>query len=217
MSYLKRLTVSLRSQVEQLVNQVEDHEAVVDAAIADAKKTLASAKVRIKRVMNDGQKLQEQINQHRQAREKWRMRAKQTATQDEKTALECLQRSHQAEQQVADLERILTEHKLQESQLQEIISTAEQRIQEKIQRRNLMSTRQSALATSQSLATSHHDIDDDWDQTFDRWESRIAEMEINENLGSQIDTLEYQFSSQERLDELRADLHELINEEKNHD
>ena len=217
MSYLKRLTVSLRSQVEHLVNQVEDHEAVVDAAITDAKKTLATAKVRINRVNRDGQKLQEQIDQQRQAQSKWRNRARQVAADDESTALECLRRSQHAEQQVVELERIFSEHKIQQEQLKHIIEEAEQRIQEKIQRRNLMSTRQSALATSQSLATANNDNAEDWDQAFDRWEGRIAEMEINQDISSPVDTLEYEFTSQERLDELRMDLHALVNEENDHE
>ena len=79
MSYLKRLTVSLRSQVEQIVNQVEDHEAVVDAAITDAKKTLAKAKTRIGHVNRDGRNLQEQIDKQQQTQLKWRNRAKQVA------------------------------------------------------------------------------------------------------------------------------------------
>jgi len=217
MSYLKRLTVSLRSQVEHLVNQVEDHEAVVDAAIADAKKSLASARVRINRVNRDGQKLQEQIEQHRQAASRWRNRAKQVANEDESTALECLRRSQHAEQQISELERISAEHRAQQDQLQHIIEEAEQRIQEKIQRRNLMSTRQSALSTSQSLSTADSSNPEDWNQAFDRWESRIAEMEINQEIVSPVDTLEYEFTSQERLDELRADLYALVSGGNDHE
>ena len=217
MSYLKRLSVSLRSHVNQLVDQVEDHEAVVDAAIADARKTLASAKVKINRVKRDGQKLQEQIHQQRQASVKWRDRARQVAREDESTALECLRRSQHAEQQVANLQRIDAEHQAQQSQLQHFIEEAEQRLQQKVQRRNLMSTRQSALATSQSLASNDSSQTEEWEEAFERWEGRIMEMEISRNNAPDVDTLEYEFASQERQDELRADLQALIDEEKNND
>lgn len=217
MSYLKRLSVSLRSQVEQLVSQVEDHEAVVDAAIADARKTLASAKVRIQRVAKDGEKLQQQITECQHARDKWRKRAKQSASQDESTALECLQRSQQAEQRLVELERIHAAHSQQQNQLQQIVESAEQQLQEKIQRRNLMSTRESALATTQPLTSSSYEEKQDWELAFDRWEQHITEMEINQDLDVSIDTLEAQFSSKERLDELKADLHELLEEENGHE
>ena len=217
MSYLKRLSVSLRSQVSQLVDQVEDHEAVVDAAIADARKTLANAKVKINRVNRDGQKLQEQIHQQRQAHDKLRDRARQVAREYETTALECLRRSQHAEQQVSALERVYAEHKAQQSQLQHFIEEAEQRLHEKVQRRNLMSTRQSALATNQSLASNDIAQSEEWEEAFERWEGRIMEMEISHSSVPEVDTLEYEFSSQERLDELRADLQSLIDEEDKND
>ena len=81
----------------------------------------------------------------------------------------------------------------------------------------MMSTRQSALATSQSLTSNDSSQTEEWEEAFERWEGRIMEMEISHTNAPDVDTLEYEFASQERQDELRADLQALIDEEKKND
>ena len=213
MSYLKRITVSLGSQIENLVSQVEDHEAVVDAAISDAQKSLAAAKLRLTRVIRDEEQLQEQISSLKQSQLKWRNRAKQVAQNDEVTALECLRRSKEAGVRVENLQHVHAEHQRQREQLQSIIRQAEQQIQEKIQRRNLMSTRENALRSSRSLEHTSAAIAADSEQTFDRWQTRITEMEIGSAIDNPVDSLEHEFSSKEEIDELKLELDELMQEE----
>ena len=217
MSYLKRIRVSLGSQIDNLVSQVEDHEAVVDAAITDARKSLAGAKVRLKRVMHDENDLKTQISSLQQSQKKWRERAKQIGEQDEVTALECLRRSKEDTLRINSLQLTYTEYKQQRAQLQQMIKQAEQQLQQRIQRKNLMSTRENALRSSRSLESTTSAMTEDWERTFDRWETRITEMEIGSIIDNPVDTLAHEFSSREELDELKMELGALIREDDHND
>ena len=217
MSYLKRISVSLGAQIENLISQVEDHEAVVDAAIADAQKSLASAKVRLARVLKDEHKLQSQLTSQQAEEQKWRQRAKQIAAEDESTAIECLRRSKEAAIRIQGLQQASQEHQRQVQQLQAMVNSAEQQIQERIQRKNLMSTRENALRSSHSLERTTSAMGTDWEQTFDRWETRITEMEIASSINPSADLLDEEFSSKEVQRELKLELDALLREEASND
>ena len=90
MSLLKRLSATIVSRVDQMVSQIENHDAVVEAAIRESRQAAAKARVRLSRVRGDGEKLQKRIAELRASQTQWTERARSVAADDRDRALECM-------------------------------------------------------------------------------------------------------------------------------
>lgn len=214
MSLFKRLSATLFSRVDQAVSQIENHDAVIDVSIRDARRAAAQAKVRLTRVRNDGQRLHAKLKTLREAEASWTERARASAENDEDTALECLRRRRVCQRQSADLEATLERHGELERRLASDVQDLESRVSDVSQQRNLMRTRQSAAEALCSInaidSTTAIDIDD----TFERWEIQITEAELATGQTDPADALERQFLKAEDREALRAELHAITSEQE---
>jgi phage shock protein A len=212
MSLFKRISATLFSRVDQAVSQIENHDAVIDASIRDARRVAAHAKVRLTRVRNDGQRLRAKLESLRQAEASWTERARACAGTDEDTALECLRRRRVCQRQSQELESTLDRHGELERRLTTEVQDLESRVSDISQQRNLMRTRQSAADALRSInaidSTAAIDIDD----TFERWEIQITEAELAAGHTDTTDNLERQFLKAEDREVLRAELRAITSE-----
>ena len=228
MSLFKRFSTTLYSRVEQLVNQIENHDAIIEAAIRDAKHSAAKARAQHKRVQQDGVRLQQKRDKLAVAIEQWQTRARRFAD-DETKALSCLQRKRLCQQQLSELEPMIKQHQQMDTRLQHDIKRAEEKITAISQQRHLMRTRQSAADALSQInqldAAPDIDIDDtferwetkrivDIDDTFERWETKINEREFDIGLQIKTDDFEEAFIAEEEMEDLRHELHDLINKGK---
>lgn len=210
MSVLKRLTTTLWSRVDHAVGQIENHDAVIDAALRDTRRNSARAKVRLARVRSDGERLRTKLTTLREAEIHWRERARAIADEDENTALECLRRRRECQRQTSELESMLARHAEVERRLSTDIQSLENRLNTIAQQRNLMRTRQSTAEALRLLNTLDDSANIDIDDTFDRWEIRITETEMEAGQPDQTDAVERQFLETEDREALRAELRGLI-------
>ncbi len=215
MSLFKRLSATLFSRVDQAVSQIENHDAVIDASIRDARRAAAQAKVRLARVRNDGQRLHTKLKALREAEASWTERARTSAENDEDTALECLRRRRECQRQAAELDSTLERHAELERRLATEVQDLEGRISEISQQRNLMRTRQSAAEALRSINTIDSSKTIDIDDTFERWEIQITEAELATGQADASDSLEKQFLKAEDREALRAELHAITCEQEN--
>jgi phage shock protein A len=215
MSLIKRLSATLFSRVDQAVSQIENHDAVIDASIRDARRAAAQAKVRLARVRNDGQRLHAKLKALREAQTSWTDRARGCAENDEDTALECLCRRRDCQRQAADLESTLERHGELERRLAIEVQDLESRVSEISQQRNLMRTRQSAAEALRSINAVDSSKSIDIDDTFERWEIQITEAELATGQADPSDTLERQFLKAEDREALRAELRAITCEQEN--
>lgn len=209
MRIIKRWTTGIVSKVDWMVGQVENHEALVNNALRQARESTARAKVQLNRVRRDGEELRGRINSEGEMVERWRERAKSIAESDEKSAVECLRRSKRSEQLVAQLRIRMIEHEKAEQQLSEDVRKMEEQLSELIEKRNLMRTRQSRAEAVCSVSNSSNLVSCDLDDVFERWESRVAERELGSSSYVDIDTLEQSFLKSEEEESLRDELKSL--------
>jgi len=209
MRIIKRWTTGIVSKVDWMVGQVENHEALVNNALRQARESTARAKVQLNRVRRDGEELRGRINSEGEMVERWRERAKSIAESDEKSAVECLRRSKRSEQLVAQLRIRMVEHEKAEQQLSEDVRKMEEQLSELIEKRNLMRTRQSRAEAVCSVSNSSNLVSCDLDDVFERWESRVAERELGSSSYVDIDTLEQSFLKSEEEESLRDELKSL--------
>lgn len=206
MKLIKRWTTALTSRVDWMVTQVENQEALVDSAIRDGQKAAARAKVQLGRVRNDGQKLKIRHDEEVLATTKWKDRARQCSEADEQKALECLRRSKRSAAMAAQLQNRLQEHQRVEQQLTRDVQTIQDSLSGLMEKRNLMRSRQSRAEAVHSISAITAPIQNDLEDIFERWETRITETEITGDCNLQGDLLDDSFTSAEENEDLRAEL-----------
>ena len=212
MKTLRRWTSSITTSFEWMISQVENHEALVTAAIKEVQESGARAQVQLKRMKVDGQNMRRKLVDLRNTSEQWKERARATAGLDEKRALECLRRQKRVDKESAELEIQEREHTKLEKQLSQDLLLIDERLIRLRQQRNTLRTRQSRAEALKSLQSDDGNIISEIDEIFERWEVKIAEYEV---IGScsvrPEDDLENQFENEEEEAALREDLKCLLN------
>ena len=214
MSLIRRLSTSITSTVDRAVSKVENHDAIINAALRDTQQAAARSRVRLERVRKDGQGLRTKRGNLEIAVTRWTERAKAVAAEDEAKALECLRRKKECELQLRNLAESIAKHDELESRIAEQVKKIEARIGEVSQQRNMMRSRQSVADAMRTI----HDIEGvsygDIEDTFDRWEINLGEAEVLTGSVSVGDPLETAFIAEEEADELRAELSVLLKEDE---
>ncbi|MES9853586.1 MAG: PspA/IM30 family protein [Candidatus Thiodiazotropha sp. L084R] len=218
MSVIKRLSATLSASVDKWVGEIENHDAVIEAAILDARQSTAKAKVRVDRLHREGEKMQERLARLSNEATRWRQRAISVADQDVEKALTCLQRQHDCEHHMETAKQAIKKHQAAQLKLTDQVRQAEARLQEMIQSRNSLRARESVAEASRSLAKFEGLEAIDSEATFERWETRLMthemEMEYEPSIG---DSLEQNFIKEEAREQLLAELQQLTQEKKNHE
>ena len=206
MSLIKRIYTTVSAQIDGVVSEIENHDAVIESAIRDNQRSLARAKVRLNRLQADGRRLRQRLDRLRSAERQWSSRAKTNAEGDEQIALKCLQKRRSCRQKITGIEDALVEHEAAENRLSRDISTLEKRLHEINQQRNLMRTRESAAEAMRTFnaikSCSGLNIDD----TFEKWETRVMEAELASGDTRSTDDLEERFIEEEGIEELKLEL-----------
>jgi phage shock protein A len=215
MSVIKRLSATLSANVDKWVGEIENHDAVIEAAIRDARQSTARAKVRLDRLLREGEQMQDRLKRLHDEATRWRQRAISVADEDVDRALACLQRNHDCEHQIEEAKQAVNQHKAAQTKLADQLRQAETRLQEMIHNRNNLRARESVTEASRSLAKIQGLETIDSDATFERWETRIMahEMEIQHEPSD--DPLEQSFTQAEERERLITELQQLTQEEQN--
>jgi phage shock protein A len=210
MSVIKRLTTTLFSRVDQMVSEIENHDAVIEAAIREARQNTARAKVRLARVHADSRKLRDKQAELAQAEARWAERARNLADNAPDKALECVRRRRECQTQIKRIESALAQHDELEKRLQRDVQGAESRITEMAQQRNLMRTRESATAALTSIVDADENFNTEIADVFERWEIKITEGELSLGNIDNHDSLERECFADEERQSLQAELKQLL-------
>ena len=128
MSLIRRISASLTSSVDRAVSRVENHDAVINAALRDTQQAAARSRVRLERVRKDGHNLRTRKGNLETAVTRWTERAKAVGTEDEAKALECLRRKKECEAQLCNLEVSIEKHDELEARIGELIPAKDKSI-----------------------------------------------------------------------------------------
>jgi phage shock protein A len=214
MSLIRRISATISSSVDRAVSKVENHDAIVNAALRDTQQAAARSRVRLERVRKDGHALKNRYQALQLAESRWTERAKSIAAEDEAKALECLRRRRECVTQLGHLEDSIEKHEELESRIAEQVKKIEARIGEVAHQRNMMRSRQSVVEAMRAInnieGVSYGDVED----TFDRWEINLGETEILLGTNPSTDPLDSAFLAEEDAADLRAELDELISTDR---
>ena len=213
MRLFKRISTTVTSSIDKAVSKVENHDAIINAALRETQQAAARSRVRLVRVQKDGNALRTRRDELQVAISRWTGRAKSVAAEDEAKALECLRRRKECEMQAKGIEQSLEKHRELEQRITENLKKIDARIGEVSHQRNMMRSRQSVAEATRIInnveGVSYGEIED----TFDRWEINLGETEIILGSGASTDSLESAFLVEEDQESLQAELAELMNKD----
>ena len=105
----------------------------------------------------------------------------------------------------------LEEHERSHKELSEGIAVLNTRLSELTERKNLMRTRQSRAEAAHGMVTASGPIGD-LEDVFERWESRVGEIEIASECEQPFDSFEAEFQTVEEDAALLVELEEIRRE-----
>ena len=214
----RRISTSFFSGIDYVVGEIENHEALINATIAEQKKRIATAKVQLARLETNERKVAEKIAELKTNENRWKDRALISSERDEKRALQCLQRRKNLHTQINQLTKTQKEYEQGISRMRADIEKCEVNIRSLSQRHELMRARETSVKALSNTAFTSDALFEDIENSFDRWEIKIAQNEVGLNcdtlLDNNVDDLEQDFIDQENETELKAELEELIKESK---
>lgn len=214
MSLFKRLSATLVSRIDQVVGEIENHDAVIQAALTDMRRKIAEARVRLTQVQREAERQSREAEEQRQAAGRWRQRAVETAAHDESKALECLRRAKHCEQLATRAQGVLAQFEQTGERLAQDIEASEQQLRALKQKQTLMRARQS----SGLALTAAHETESEalrlLDDSFDRWEISLGQIELAVDYAEPVDHLAREYASREQENALRDELARLIAKEE---
>ena len=212
MSLIRRISASITSSVDRAVSKVENHDAIINAALRDSQRAAVRSRVRLERVRKDGASLKARAETLETAAARWEERAKRIGTDNEQQALECLRRRRDCETQLTKLRQSIKSHAELEERIGAQVQKIEARIGEVAQQRNIMRSRQSVAEAMNAMHAIEGSAGGDIEDAFDRWEINLGESEILYTAATTTttDELETTFMAEEECAELRAELDALL-------
>lgn len=217
MSLFKRFSVSIRSQLDSAVSRMENHDAIIDAALQESRDAIARMKLQQSRMNRKLDTIDSQLESLRNDEQRWVDRAKSMARDDEAQAIACLERRDRCVEQIELLQN-------QREQCNEMIFRLGKKLLKLEQKLVDDEQRLQAFRGRDLTAKAEHAIQDvissdstNLEQTFDRWELAITRKEMRQQAVDPVldvtDTLEERFQREERLAEHKAELKALMEDE----
>lgn len=214
MSIFKRLSATFVSRVDQVVGEIENHDAVIQATLNDMRKKVAEAKVRLGQVHREKERLQQQGKELQENAQLWRQRAIECSEAEEEKALECVSRSRFCEQKEVKLRQAMDQYTQTADKLGRDIESSEQRLAEMKQKLTLMRARQSTTSAINATSEMNGNVESQLDESFDRWEINISQSEMIVGQHESTDLLERDFQIKEKEEDLRKELSMLLEKEE---
>jgi phage shock protein A len=189
------------------MNQIENHDALVQSAIREVQESGVKARIQLGRVQADGRKMEVRLKTLEEQIGVWTERAKRVAADDEKAALECIRRKREAEREKAQLLEQLQQHKNFSENLSKDLRGLEVKLDDLKRKRNAFSAKQHRADAVRAGQLTEFGMVSELDEIFERWEMKLGEYELNI---APKDELAEKFETEEEAETLRAELNRIL-------
>lgn len=219
MNLIKRITTSVSATLDSAVDQLENHDAIIDATIKQTRQAVAKTKARINTLRQQQHAYEAQLSEAQEQHALWTQRATRLADKEQDKALQCLSRRNQCQNDIDRLSTLIDQQKTLIRDVSLNLGKLQLKMDEMSQKHNLMRSRQAVADVNRAVgrASREESVND----TFERWESIVMEHEMAVSDVCARDPLDAEFSEIESEAELLAQLAELTDkdnqQEKNHE
>jgi len=178
MSLIKRLVTTVHGSFDRTLASMENHEAVVDAALRDSREALSRARVRLSRLEKDSKQQSNRITELASEADLWNERARSVAENDRPKALACIRRRRACEQNLKTAKARAVEHDRIEQRVRDSISESTSRVQALQSQRNQMRSREAAAQAGKIVHSLDGCLGTDVEAAIERWEITVGEAEF---------------------------------------
>ncbi len=207
MQAIRRWATSVAASFETVVNQLENHEAVVTGALREMQEASGRANVQLARVKRDGETMRKRVTELRELDRVWAERAVASYALDKDRAKECIRRQNQCQKERAHLEEQLKDHAKLELQLNNDLKLIQNRIGELKRKKNTFAAREYRTEALRIGQVNDLGLIAQIDDVFDRWEMKLGECEGFQPLG---DDFARKFESDDEEHEITEALEKLV-------
>ncbi|MEE9334902.1 MAG: PspA/IM30 family protein [Granulosicoccaceae bacterium] len=219
MNLFKRIVTTVHSGVDRTVASMENHEAIVDAALKESREAVVRAKARLTRLEKDGMQQHNRVTELSSEIELWADRAVACADTDRQKALACLQRKKLREKTLIIAREQLDEHGRIIKRVRGSIDESTNRVEALQQQRNQMRSREAAAQAGSIVYTLDGRMGDDVENAIERWEVKVGQSELlnDSHLYTDLSTDELAegFDTNEENERLEAELDALVTQGSN--
>ena len=211
MKTFKRITTTVSTSFDRLLDRIENHEAVAEVAVRDLRLALATSKRHLEGLERSTEKIRGEFRAAQHTADKWRARATKTDI-DQAQALECLRRARRADTTAKEKAKQLETAEKSVAVLKARHQDARVRFAEMESRVGAMKTRDALVVASQSLdgvgTTNVHGVLDRWEHTLrvnELLNDDVLVCEASDAFTQRFDEEEEHIDLQEELAALRRD------------
>lgn len=187
MSRIKRTLTSLFFKVDQVVGEIENHDALIQAAIREQQGKLAAARFECNRIAKRSKQLDDEIQALEKKKAQWEQRAineSLEASSDNSTlnkrerALACIQQAEGLSEQISRRKEMASQYRAAAEKMMTEIKNGAEDLEELKQKHQFMKARQvtaDALGRFGDIGSSRLES---METSFDRWEVKIGQTEF---------------------------------------
>jgi phage shock protein A len=206
MNLMRRWAANISGSWEWVLSQIENHEAVVAAALREMSQAQTTAHTQLDRVRREGETMKKRQAELTNMEVLLTERAITVAGSDQQLALDCLRQKKQITAELAALDSEISSQAQLESQLSSDLQGIEQRITELTRKKDLYSARQYRTEAAYTAKPNDLSMVNELDEIFDRWESKLGAFDAHK---PQSRTADFEFDAAEQQ-LLQAELEQLL-------
>ncbi|MCW8878855.1 MAG: PspA/IM30 family protein [Kangiellaceae bacterium] len=217
MSIFKRLSLTWMSRLDDFVSEIENHEALIEAALKEHAKKVAEAKVQKRQFDYQIQQYQEKVLSLGEQKADWTRRAVELAENDKKSALECVKRSNAITAKIETLNQNLTQYRQAASRLSSHIERGESELAQIKQKLDLLKARQVSSNAVKNNSFCDQDNLEEVQKAFMNWEKKVSVSELINGCDNEVDSFAQSFEQVESEQALTKELDALVVAAKQND
>lgn len=179
MNNLKRIFISIKSQIDHVADEFENHEALAGVAIEDLQEIASKTRLHLHRVSKMSEQYQQQLIEQQEQARLWSERAIKSKEKDEQKALQCVKRLRQVQQQIKSLEQQCQESTAQEEKIRADIELIQDQLQSLKNKKEILAARQNRTSIQDSLVNNHNGSLQEVQNVFQRWEGSVVSSEFS--------------------------------------
>ncbi|GAB6141027.1 hypothetical protein JCM14076_17560 [Methylosoma difficile] len=178
MNSLKRLFITVKTQIDGLVDDFENHEAVAGVAIKDLEDWRSQTRIHQHRLQKMIADFDSQLAELATEAATWSARAVKVRETDEQKALECVKRMRRAQQQSQLIARQLQTTQQQLAQLDADLATIQNQLHTLNSQKAVFAARQNRIQLQSGLKSGRDNPAEQAQKIFNRWEEAITGAEL---------------------------------------
>lgn len=209
MNNLKHIFLSIKSQIDHVANEFENHEALAGAAIEDLQGLASKTRLHLHRVSKMSEHYQTQLQAAQEQARLWSERAIKAKEDDEQKALQCVKRLRQTQKLMALLEQQGNDSLAQEQKIRHDLNAIQENLQVLKNKKEILAARQNRTGVKEALSVNQVNSLENVQNVFERWEGSVVSSEVDSPKQIETDNFAHSFEQEEDNLELKMILDEL--------